>query len=258
MVSLTPDEVEEGRIMKKTVLIIEDDRDQLNMLKKLVLTVSESAEVYTADNASAAYQILLEKTIDVFLVDIILDTQKPGDTTGVRLVERFRAIPKYMFTPVIFVTSLEDPNMYCYKDLNCIGYIEKPFAPAMIIRLVEKALHYSTERGKEASLTFRKDGILYPIKVKDIIYLESLNHIMHIHLEKGSTLEIPYLTCKQILAEADSESLVQCSRCTIINKDYVQSVDIVNRVIVFRDKLGRVDIGITYKKRMIAEFRYDS
>ena len=90
--------------MKKTVLIIEDDANQLMMLKQLVLSVNEGAEILTADNETIAYKILMERTIDVFLVDIILDTRKPGDTSGVRLVERMRKIQKYIFTPVIFIT----------------------------------------------------------------------------------------------------------------------------------------------------------
>ena len=68
--------------MRKTVLIIEDDREQLNMLKQLVKEVNGNTEVYTAENVSQAYQLLMEKTIDVFLVDIMLDTfPYPGGGT---------------------------------------------------------------------------------------------------------------------------------------------------------------------------------
>ncbi|MBD5456831.1 MAG: hypothetical protein HDR23_10295, partial [Lachnospiraceae bacterium] len=66
--------------MKKTVLIIEDEMEQLNVLKQLVQAAGENAEVYTASDVTHAYEILMEKSIDVFLVDIILDTTRPGDT----------------------------------------------------------------------------------------------------------------------------------------------------------------------------------
>ncbi len=240
--------------MKKSVLIIEDDRNQLNMLEQLVLSVDEATIVYTASDEKTAYKLLMEKTIDVFLVDIILDTSKPGDTTGVRLVEKLRKVSRYLFTPVIFVTSLEDPTLYCFKDLNCFGYIEKPFDPERIISLVKRALNYTTEREKEASLTFRRDGILYPVEVRNIVYMESMKHMMYIHMNNKSVLEIPYKTCNQVLMEADTNSLVQCSRSTIINKDYVSSIDIVNRYITFKDDLGCVDIGLTYKKKIVTEF----
>ncbi len=240
--------------MKKAILIIEDDAEQMDMLKQLVMAVGANTEIYTADNVTSAYRILMEKTIDVFLADIILDTAKPGDTAGIRLVEKIRKIPKYMFTPVIFITSLEDPAMYAYTDLNCMGYIEKPFAPERVVKLVIKALNYTTEREKEVSLTFRKDGILYPVKLKEIVYMESINHIMYIHLLDGSVLEIPYKTCKQVMQETDTNCLMQCSRSTLVNKEYVLSIDAPNRFLTLKDDLGMLDIGITYKKKILAEF----
>lgn len=240
--------------MKKAVLIIEDDIGQANKLKRLIEEIEISVEIHTARSAAEGYKLLLEKTIDVFVVDIILDTSKIGDTSGIRLVEKLRSIPKYMFTPVIFVTSLEDPSMYAYTDLNCIGYIEKPFNPGRIKNLIEKSLNFTTLREKEATLTFRKDGILYPVKVKDIVYMESFHHGMIIHFLNGSVLEVPYKTCKQVLDEADSECLLQCSRNTIINKDYVFAVDIPNKFVIFKDGFGMVDIGVTYKKKLAVEF----
>ena len=156
--------------MRKSVLIIEDNLEQLEMLKKLVLEVEPETVVYTASALGPAYEILMERTIDVFLVDIILDTNKPGDASGMRLVERIRTIEKYMFTPVLFVTSLEDSTKYAYTDLKCYEYIEKPFDPERVKQYIKKALNYSTMREKEATLFFRKDGIIYPIKVKEILY----------------------------------------------------------------------------------------
>ena len=74
--------------MKKAVLIVEDNADQLNMLTQLVLEVNGNTEVYTAQNAGRAYEILMDKTVDVFLIDIILDVNKPGDASGIKLVEK--------------------------------------------------------------------------------------------------------------------------------------------------------------------------
>lgn len=240
--------------MKKSVLIIEDNKIQMEMLKKLVLEVNPGVAVYTANDVGTAYQILIEKTIDVFLVDIILDTTKPGDTSGVRLVERVRTIPKYMFTPVLFVTSLEDTTNYAYTDLNCLGYVEKPFSPERVKQLVEKALYYSTSKNQDATFCFRKDGILYPVKVRDIIYIESLNHVVSVHTVKAGTLTIPYKPCKDLLDEVDTDCLIQCSRNAIVNKDYILNVDVSNRYITLKEVDKKIEIGITFKKKILAEF----
>jgi DNA-binding LytR/AlgR family response regulator len=241
--------------MRKTVLIIEDHEEQARMLKALVLTAEENTEVLLADNVTCAYQLLMEKTIDVFLVDIILDTTTPGDTSGIRLVERVRQVEKYMFTPVIFVTSMEDPTMYAYTSLNCIDYIEKPFDPARVVRKVEHALHYTTEREKDITLTFKKDNVLYPVKLKEIVYMESTSHVMYIHLTNSGTLEIPYKTCRKILEEEDTAGvLVQCRKGTLVNREHVELVDATNRYLVLKENRGMVEIGGKYKKKVLVEF----
>lgn len=241
--------------MRKTVLIVEDDQEQLNVLKQLVLTVNGNTEVCLADNVTEAYRLLMEKTVDVFLVDIILDSSKPCDASGVRLVERLRQIPKYMFTPVIFITSMEDPSMYAYRGLNCSDYIEKPYDPVQVMKQVERALHYTTEREKDTTLSFKKDSIFYPVKLKEIVYMESLNHVMYIHLSNGTVLDIPYKTCKCVLKEEDTTgTLVQCARGMLVNRNYVQGIDTTNRFLMLKGSYGMVNIGGRYKKGLLAEF----
>lgn len=240
--------------MRRSVLIVEDNSVQLEMLKKLVSEVSADARVYTAGDIRTAYQTLIEKTVDVFLVDIILDTARPGDTSGIRLVEKIRTIPKYMFTPVLFVSSLEDATKYTYTDLNCLGYVEKPFAPEAVRKLLEKALHYTTVKDRDAALCFRKDGILYPVRVKEITYIENMNHEVTVNTVNGGALTVPYRPCKELLEEADTDSLIQCSRNVIVNKDHIYNIDIPNRYITLKGVEKALEIGITYKKKIMAEF----
>lgn len=240
--------------MKKCILIIEDNKIQMEMLKKLVLEVNPGVTIYTANDISTACQILIERTIDAFIVDIILDTTRPGDTSGIRIIEKIRTIPKYMFTPVIFVTSLEDTTKYAYTDLNCLGYVEKPFSPESVRNLVEKALNFSTVKSQDATFCFRKDGILYPVKVRDILYIESLRHVVSVHTLKGGTLTVPYRPCKDLLDEIDADCLFQCSRNAIVNKDYIENVDVANRYITLRGVEEKIEIGITFKKKVLAEF----
>ena len=242
------------QMMKKSVLIIEDCPEQRNMLRQLVLEVDERAAVYTAADVATAYKILMERTIDDFLVDIILDTTTPIDTSGIRLVERIRKIPKYMFTPVLFITSLEDTTGYAYKDLNCLGYIEKPFSPDVVLSLVKKALYFSTMKEKDATFCFRKEGILYPVKIRDITYMECVGRRINIHTSNGDVLAVPYITLKDILNEMDTDCMMQCSRNLVINKDYVENIDIPNRMITLKNVPGRMEIGKTFRKKVLGEY----
>ena len=244
--------------MRKAVLIVEDSTIQLEMLKRLVQKKNSDALIYTAGEDKSAYKILMEKTIDVFLVDIILNTGKPGDIAGIHLVERLRQIPKYLFTPVIFITALEDVSGYAYRNLNCLGYIEKPFDADQVNRLLEKALTYSTAKETDVTICFRKEGVIYPIQTNDIVYIESINHIVRIHLANNEIYDIPYITCKQIMEENETECLIQCNRGTIVNKKYILNIDFANKYITLKSNFMRIEIGSTFRKKIHAGYEWAS
>lgn len=239
----------------KKILILEDNRNTLQYLKNIVLEADIRSEVIALDNIKDAYQCALERELDLFIVDIILDTNRPGDSSGLRFVDSIRKIDKYAFTPVLFVTSLEDPRLYAYEKLHCYNFVEKPFDGEKVKRMVMQCLKFPEKQGMEKTLYFRKDGIIMAVDREEIVYAESVNHVIHIHTCQNDTLQIPYLTIKRLLDEADSPDMIQCSRNAIVNKAFVHNVDITNRVIQLRNGYGRIEIGLKYKKYMKEVFR---
>lgn len=236
--------------MKKNVLILEDKEVIRIYLKQLVQETDSSVCVFTVGEIAQAYHLIMNRHIDLFLIDIILDTNDAGDTSGLKFVSQLRKIEQYFFTPVIFVTSLEDPALHSYSHLHCYGYIEKPFDPDEVKKLVSDALKFPCNQMEKKTLFFRKEGIYLAIEREKIVYAESINHVLHIHTTQKDVLKIPYFTLRKLVEEADSADIFQCSRNAVVNKAYVSHVDITNRFIQFRDGLGKVEIGLTYKNRM--------
>ena len=112
-----------------SVLILEDNRQILNVLEELVMSVAEDEKVYATDNVGEAYKIAMETSIDVFLLDIILYTDKKGDTSGMQYAQSMRKLERYRFTPIIFITSLEDPEMYALRDLTLLDILKSRLHP---------------------------------------------------------------------------------------------------------------------------------
>ena len=231
----------------KKVLIIEDNRNILELLANLAESVSCDVKVYAVDNVKDAYYKALEFEIDLFIVDVILDTSRPGDTSGLRFLDKIRAVERYRFVPVIIVASLLDPKLYCYEKLHCYGYIEKPFDSKQVQKLISQCLQFPEKKTTSKNLYFRKEGIIYSVNSSEIIFIEGLQHTIFIHTLK-ETLEIPYVTLKKLMDWLDGGDFVQCSRNVIINREYISYVDIVNRFISLNSGRERVEIGITYKK----------
>lgn len=233
----------------RRVLIIEDDNDILQCLEKIVRSVHHDVEVYACTTVNEAYQCMLEHTMDLFMIDIILDTTNPGDTSGLYLAEKIRMINKYKFTPMIFITSLEDSKCISYSTFHCYSFIEKPFDPAYVKSIVTECLEFPEQLSQDKVLFFRKEGIVVAVKREDITYVESINHILHIHTIKKDELKIPYITLKRFLEMADSDKFIRCRRNAVIHQKHLQNVDLVNGVIQLTDG-NRVEIGITYKNTM--------
>lgn len=234
----------------KKILILEDNPSILAHITEVVQGACMKETVYPFSNVKDAYQCAIEKTIDLFIIDIILDTARPGDSSGLNFAENIRKIKHYSFVPIIFVTSLEDAKLYTYENLHCYRFIEKPFDDKQLKQLAEQCLQFSETQNVSKTLYFRKDGIILAAEREDIVYAESVRHIMHIHTKQGGALSIPYITLKRLSEDLDSGDFMQCSRNTIVNKKFIQNIDIPNRTIQLKDGYGCVGIGIRFKKNI--------
>ena len=157
--------------------------------------------------------------------------------------------------PVIFLTAKNDlESKINGLKIGAEAYVEKPFSPEDVKGLVKKALHHTTDKGGNASICFGKDRILYPVKIEEILYIESVKQTVYVHQKDGQTLSFPYLTCQKILDRADTDCLFQCARGVIINKDYVVNIDISNKYITLKGVAEKIEIGISFKKKVLEEF----
>ena len=227
----------------------------LEYIASLIQEIDIKNTIFMCSGIKDAYQCALEKDIDLFIIDIILDTSRPGDSSGLKFVDAIRKIDRYAFTPVIFVTSLEDARLYTYEKLHCYSFIEKPFDPNRLKELVMQCLNFPIVEKKRKTLYFRKDGIILAADREDIVYAESINHVLNIHTAQGDRLSIPYVTLKKFLEDVDSDCFIQCSRSAVVNKCYIHSADITNRVIQLKNQMGTVEIGIMYKKGLKEVFK---
>ena len=232
----------------KKILILEDNYAAMEHLVSLASELDIQNSLFRCDNIKDAYQYALERDIDLFIIDVILEPGSPGDSSGLKFVDSIRKIERYVFTPVIFVTSLEDAKMYTYEKLHCYSFVEKPFDPEKVKDLMRQCLKFPVNSQPSKTLYFRKDGIILSVNSEDIVYVSTQNHILEIYTRQGDMLSIPYITLKKFLAEADSEDMIQCSRSTVVNKKFIQNVDIPNQMIQLRGGMESVEIGIMYKK----------
>ena len=236
----------------RTVLIIEDNEKSMEMLVKIVRNVDDSLLIKCAGDVDGSYASSMEYDIDLFLVDIILNPKDSGDVSGIKFADNIRKIKKYQYTPIVIITSLEDPKLYAYSDIHCYSYVEKPYDADRVSRIIREALNSPKRKVVNNNIFFRKEGILYKKKISEIVYIENSRNKRIIH-SVNDDLELPYKPCKAILEELNSNKFVQCSRYAIVNKDYIDSIDTVNRFIKLKGRKEQVEIGVILKNKFLGE-----
>lgn len=234
----------------KTILILEDNACEMERLVKIVREQGPQNEVVCAVNLEQAYHMAMEKSVDLFLLDIILDPRTSGDASGMKFADHIREVERYHFTPIIFITGLEDPSLYAYSDVRCYSYVEKPYHAVQLARIVKEALAIPNEASDTNRVYYRRDGQLLRLCKEDIVYIENGRSGRTIHTTTDERY-LPYKPVKDILKRLNSDDFVQCNRFVIVNRNHVETIDPVNRYITFKNRKDVVEIGITYKKSFL-------
>jgi two-component system chemotaxis response regulator CheY len=124
--------------MAYTLLIVDDSSTTRAIIKKVLgLTALELGEVREAGNGAEALEMLRETWVDLVLADLNMPVMG-----GLEMVEAMAQDPVLRSVPVVVVTSEGSRTMLdSLADMGVREVIRKPFEPALLRRVIEKALH---------------------------------------------------------------------------------------------------------------------
>lgn len=124
--------------MPYTLLIVDDSSTTRAIIKKVLgLTDLDLGELHEARNGAEALELLRRCWVDLVLADLNMPVM-----TGSELVHAMAEDPLLRSVPVVVVTS--EGNHTVLDSLAEQGVrevIRKPFEPALLRRVIEKALH---------------------------------------------------------------------------------------------------------------------
>lgn len=140
--------------MAYTILIAEDDRDIVNLLK--LYLESNGYRTVTAENGTDAYKLILEEKIDLAVLDIMMP-----EMDGYELAVKIRE--KHDF-PIIFLSAKnQDNDKVLGLNLGADDYMTKPFNPLEIIARINSNLRRAYELGyevKDVSSQLQNGGLV--------------------------------------------------------------------------------------------------
>ena len=119
---------------KKTLLIVEDDMDLQNMIKKIFIN---EYVVFVANNGLEALSIVASKDINIVISDISM----PG-MDGITLCKRIKSDINTSHIPILLLTAgvNSDTRIDAYKA-GADAYLEKPFENNLLIARIDNLIN---------------------------------------------------------------------------------------------------------------------
>ena len=140
--------------MAYTILIAEDDKDIVNLLK--LYLESNGYRTVTAENGAAAYKLVRQEKIDLAVLDIMMP-----EMDGYELAVKIRET--YDF-PIIFLSAKnQDHDKILGLNLGADDYMTKPFNPLEIIARINSNLRRAYQLGyeiKDVSYLLQNGGLI--------------------------------------------------------------------------------------------------
>ncbi len=119
---------------KGTILIVEDDDDQREILR--MVFNKEGYEVLVATNGSEAFNILTQNQISIIVSDIMMPVMN-----GLELVQKIKNDPNLSKTPVLMLTASSNPDHEVkLLEQGADDYCAKNVKKKVLITRVEKLL----------------------------------------------------------------------------------------------------------------------
>lgn len=228
------------------ILILEDEADSRKALEKMVRDISADITVdAAADLASARLLLGGAVSFDLFLLDVNLRPEKPGDISGIRFAEEIRSRRQYEFTPLVMVTSVAGMEMEAYRKLHCYQYVVKPYVKEEVEEVVKKVL-FHLHADNRPSVMVKRNGINYRIFCDEIMFCRAIPRGVCFYL-KEEQIEVPYLSIHKLLEKLPKGMFFQCHRTFVVNRNAVKYYDLVNQVIQVEGSSEWIDIGVTFK-----------
>lgn len=214
------------------ILIVEDDEIQLNSLENIVLgyktsKYSTSQTIFKALSFSEATSLYTENNIDLFFIDIVLETDSADD--GLSLAENIRKLPNYRTTPIIFITAYTAQIFKAINSIHCFSYITKPYNSSDVYNAISDIEHKFLHTNDNLIVRDERN-IYYNIKFNSIIYIENSMHRAIIHTINGDFKHLSH-TLDSILTVLD-QRFIRIHKKYVINTEYIKNYDKSNRLLM--------------------------
>lgn len=227
--------------MKLRCVIIDDEPGAQYVLENYIGQLNGLELAGTYSNAVDAYHFIKANAVDVLLVDINMP-----QVDGFGLLDMLKDKEK---PAIIFTTAYSDHALKGF-EYGAIDYLQKPIRFERFVIAMEKARKWRAipKPAEEPAeyLEVKADGRTRPLKISDILYIESFRNYIHIHLPGKPVMVL--MTMTEIENRLPKSSFVRIHKSYLVNAAGIHEAA-ADKVIIAGASLP---VGKTYKKYLEA------
>lgn len=201
--------------MKLKAIAIDDEPLALEIVKQYCAQHGDIELLQTFDNAVAGLEYINQCRPDLLFIDIDMP-----DMNGIDLVNRIRSRPMIIFTTAYKEFALEG------FELEAVDYLLKPFSFERFEKAVQKAFsHYKAhnDTAKAGHIFVYSEYRMLKIDLDNIIYIESLDDYIKIHLADGKPV-MTLMPLKKISQDLPADQFMRIHRSYIAAAKYISSL----------------------------------
>ncbi len=200
--------------MPITISICDDEKEQINLLRKLLLNWSTgkpfAVDVKEYENAESFLFDYEDNPCDLLLLDIEM-----SNLNGMELAHKLR--DKGDMLPIIFITDYGDYISEGY-DVEALHYLLKPVDEQKLYDVLDK--YVSRQNTRPDEILVETDEQTLHISADSIVFIEAFGRKTELHLSDNSVIK----SNMNIGTFQKTDLFISCHRSYLVNLRYVKSI----------------------------------
>ncbi|GGE54659.1 LytTR family two component transcriptional regulator [Pedobacter psychrotolerans] len=204
--------------MRLRCIAVDDEPLALSLIQSYIMANENLELVQVFEDAIAASEYLNHTSVDLLFLDINMP-----DITGINLYKSLIQKPMVIFTTAYKNFAFEG------FELNAVDYLLKPIEYLRFKKAINKTIdfyQYQQTNQKEVveqSIFVHSEYRLVKIDLKDILYIESLEDYVKIHIQ-NSKMILSLMPLKRLLEKLPEDKFKRIHRSYVVPVSKVKSI----------------------------------
>lgn len=220
-----------------SVLVVDDEPESRNLLKKLLSEISYVTLIGEADNAESALYKIVEHYPNLVLMDINMPRK-----SGTQLLELL--VSRHVDVPIVFVSANEKYAIMAMRN-HIYDFLLKPVVPDELKNVIEKYRRLNKkdlpERLMEVLGSIREESKIrinsrysyLLINPSEIVYCVSEGGYTVLHLTSGKTVA-SNTSLTQIKTKVGEHSFYRLGRSVLLNIHWIRTINKWNNSVLLK------------------------